>query len=89
MVKNLVGFLAGAFLAFIYRHGAVAGRVAAGLVGLRVAGFVEVAAGRIAFGLVALLSQLALVEVLVCRTINVLTSSLVAFAVVLVIVGVD
>ena len=74
MVKNLVGLLAGALLAFIYRHGAVARRVAAGLVGLGVAGFIEVAAGRVATGLIALLRQLALVEVLVRGAINVFTS---------------
>ena len=68
----------------INRHGAVALRVATRLIGLGVAGFVEVATGGIAAGLVTLLSQVALVEVLIGSALNMLTSSLVAFVVMLV-----
>jgi hypothetical protein len=57
-------------------------RIAAGLVGLRVAGFVEVAAGCITASLVALLGQVALVKVLIGGAIDMLTGGLVAFVVV-------
>lgn len=80
----LVGVAAGSFLGAIRidRHWAVALRVAAGLIGLGVAGFVEIAAQRVAAGLVALLGQVALVEVLIGSAIDVLTGGLVAFVVV-------
>nr|GFC84162.1 hypothetical protein [Tanacetum cinerariifolium] len=87
---ELIGVAAGAFLRIvgINRHGAVALGVAAGLIGLSVAGFVEVAAGRIAASLVALLGQLALVEVLIGGAIYVLTSGGIAFVVMLILVGI-
>ena len=86
ITQRLIGVATGAFFRIISinRHGAVALGVAAGLIGLGVAGFVEVAAGRVAASLVALLGQLTLVEILVGGAVHVLTSGSIAFVVMLI-----